>query len=107
MEAFIIKLFIQAHCNLIIFVAMSTFFNPPFPESVQVVSCLIFPAFEFHEIFLYVLHISIISLGTGSSWAKNTTFDNDKVLKIIIFPSKLRFLNHQIIKALSESGRAF
>ena len=51
MEAFIIKLFIQAHCNLIIFVAMSTFFNPPFPESVQVVSCLIFPAFEFREIF--------------------------------------------------------
>ena len=49
----------------------------------------------------------MISLGTGNNWAKNTTFDNDKVLRIIVFPSRKIFLNRRILKALSMRGRAF
>ena len=69
---------------------------------------LIFTVLEFHKKSSCIrCMLSIISLGIDNIWAKNTFFDNAKVLKIIILPSKVGFLNHHIFKTWSVSSRTF
>ena len=71
------SLFIQEHCQLIIFITMSTFFNPPFSKTLHVVLWLIFTVLEFHKKSFCILFMFLImSLGTDNIWAINRMFDN-------------------------------
>ena len=71
------SLFIQEHFQLIIFISMSTFFNPPFWKSLHIVSWLIFTVLEFHKkSFCIRFMFLIMSLGTDNIWAINRMFDN-------------------------------
>ena len=92
----------QEHCKLELMLGMSTFFTPPFWKSLLIILHLIFTLLEFHRNSLCIYCIeTVISLGIGKSWAKNTNFDEDNVLKIIILPSRVRFLRRHILKTFS------
>ena len=82
----------QEHCKLDVLPDMSTFFKPPFWKSLQIVFCLIFTLLEFHRNSLRV---------RCKGFAKNTHFDKATVLKIIILPSRVRFLCRLILKTFS------
>ena len=62
--------------------------------------CIIFKLSEFHRTYLcFRSTVVVTSLGISKTWAKNTIFDKVSVLKIIILPSMVRFLCHEVLKS--------
>ena len=98
----------QEHCKLIIFDFMSTFFNPPYWKSLQMVSCFTFQKDEFYKkTFCICCNVSMIWFGISKTWAKKPIFDKANVLKIIILHSSVRFLHLHIFRILSMLNIVF
>ena len=75
---------------------MSRFFKPSFWKSLHI----IFKLLEFHWTYpCFRCVVVVTSLGISKTWAKNIFFDKANVLKIIILPSMVRFLRHQVLKS--------
>ena len=84
--------FIQKHCKLITLDKMSTFFKPPFSYLLHKVACLIFGFLPFQINSFCILFSSlIICVGTLVTRERCMILDIAKVLKIVIFPSRVKF----------------
>ena len=84
--------FIQDHCKLITLDKISTFLKPPFSHLVHKVECLVFELFPFQMNYFCILFSSlIISVGKLVTGERCMIYDIAKVLKIVIFPSRVKF----------------
>ena len=84
--------FIQEHCKLIILDKISTFVKPPFSYLLHKVECLVFGFFPFQmNSFCIMFSSLIISIGMLVTRERCTTINIAKILKIVIFPSTVKF----------------
>ena len=94
------KLFIQEHCKLTTFEKISTFFRPPYSQSLHKVLFLIFGFFPFHINSICILVSKlIVVVDISVTKARRINFEIANDLKTtILLPSIVKFLSFHNFK---------